>query len=223
MSAGFSRDQRIPSAGALVANLEVSGDERPQELTGSEQLAERSHHAAEYEDGVGSLRVACAALGPGTASYYGLREPRSASRARRAAGPGGTGSGPGHPLRRAPSECYARPGTRSRSPRRSRARTPCGRRIRSPASRTGMRPSCGQGHADLGRAVARSLPDDLPVVVDCYAPGIIEAIALNEDPGMFPGLPSAHARSAAGAATCFWSPTGPSGSTRSACFRPPGA
>ena len=46
----------------------------------------------------------------------------------------------------------------------------------------------GQGHADLGRAVARSLPDDLPVVVDCYAPGIIEAIALNEDPGMFPGF-----------------------------------
>ena len=41
----------------------------------------------------------------------------------------------------------------------------------------------GQGHADLGRAVARSLPHDLPVVVDCYAPGIIEAIALNEDPG----------------------------------------
>jgi glycosyltransferase involved in cell wall biosynthesis len=46
----------------------------------------------------------------------------------------------------------------------------------------------GQGHADLGRAVARSLPHDLPVVVDCYAPGIIEAIALNEDPGMFPGF-----------------------------------
>ncbi|HET6172415.1 MAG TPA: hypothetical protein VFD90_07415 [Gaiellales bacterium] len=46
----------------------------------------------------------------------------------------------------------------------------------------------GQGHADLGRAVARTLPDDLPVVVDCYAPGIIEAIALNEDPGMFPGF-----------------------------------
>jgi glycosyltransferase involved in cell wall biosynthesis len=46
----------------------------------------------------------------------------------------------------------------------------------------------GQGHADLGREVARSLPDDLPVVVDCYAPGIIEAIALNEDPGMFPGF-----------------------------------
>ena len=46
----------------------------------------------------------------------------------------------------------------------------------------------GQGHADLGREVARSLPYDLPVVVDCYAPGIIEAIALNEDPGMFPGF-----------------------------------
>jgi glycosyltransferase involved in cell wall biosynthesis len=46
----------------------------------------------------------------------------------------------------------------------------------------------GQGHADLGRAVARRLPPDLPVVVDCYAPGIIEAIALNEDPGMFPGF-----------------------------------
>ncbi len=46
----------------------------------------------------------------------------------------------------------------------------------------------GQGHADLGRAVARSLPHDLPVVVDCYAPGIVEAIALNEDPGMFPGF-----------------------------------
>ena len=46
----------------------------------------------------------------------------------------------------------------------------------------------GQGHADLGRAVARSLPPDLPVVVDCYAPGIIEAIALNDDPGMFPGF-----------------------------------
>jgi glycosyltransferase involved in cell wall biosynthesis len=46
----------------------------------------------------------------------------------------------------------------------------------------------GQGHADLGRAVARSLPHDLPVVVDCYAPGIIEAIALNDDPGMFPGF-----------------------------------
>ena len=46
----------------------------------------------------------------------------------------------------------------------------------------------GQGHADLGRAVARTLPADLPVVVDCYAPGIIEAIALNEDPGMFPGF-----------------------------------
>jgi glycosyltransferase involved in cell wall biosynthesis len=26
------------------------------------------------------------------------------------------------------------------------------------------------------------------VVVDCYAPGIVEAIALNEDPGMFPGF-----------------------------------
>ncbi|MDX6542265.1 MAG: hypothetical protein QOI71_3875 [Gaiellales bacterium] len=46
----------------------------------------------------------------------------------------------------------------------------------------------GQGHADLGRAVARSLPHDVPVVVDCYAPGIIEAIALNDDPGMFPGF-----------------------------------
>jgi glycosyltransferase involved in cell wall biosynthesis len=46
----------------------------------------------------------------------------------------------------------------------------------------------GQGHADLGRAVARSLPHDLPVVVDCYAPGIVEAIALNEDSGMFPGF-----------------------------------
>jgi glycosyltransferase involved in cell wall biosynthesis len=46
----------------------------------------------------------------------------------------------------------------------------------------------GQGHADLGRAVARTLPYDLPVVVDCYAPGIIEAIALNDDPGMFPGF-----------------------------------
>lgn len=46
----------------------------------------------------------------------------------------------------------------------------------------------GQGHADLGRAVARSLPHDLPVVVDCYAPGIIEAIALNDDAGMFPGF-----------------------------------
>ncbi|MDX6600722.1 MAG: hypothetical protein QOE87_4609 [Gaiellales bacterium] len=46
----------------------------------------------------------------------------------------------------------------------------------------------GQGHADLGRAVARALPGRLPVVVDCYAPGIIEAIALNDDPGMFPGF-----------------------------------
>ena len=45
-----------------------------------------------------------------------------------------------------------------------------------------------QGHADLGRAVARTLPHDLPVVVDCYAPGIIEAIALNDDPGMFSGF-----------------------------------
>ena len=45
-----------------------------------------------------------------------------------------------------------------------------------------------QGHADLGRAVARDLPADLPVVVDCYAPGIIEAIALNDDPGMFAGF-----------------------------------
>jgi hypothetical protein len=46
----------------------------------------------------------------------------------------------------------------------------------------------GQGHADLGRAVARTLPQDLPVVVDCYAPGIVEAIALNEDAAMFPGF-----------------------------------
>ena len=46
----------------------------------------------------------------------------------------------------------------------------------------------GQGHADLGRAIARELPHDLPIVVDCYAPGLIEAIALNDDAAMFPGF-----------------------------------
>ena len=55
----------------------------------------------------------------------------------------------------------------------------------------------GQGHSDLGRAVARSLPHDLPVVVDCYAPGIIEAIALERGPGDVPGLPRASGRAAA--------------------------
>jgi glycosyltransferase involved in cell wall biosynthesis len=45
-----------------------------------------------------------------------------------------------------------------------------------------------QGHAELGRQIARRLPPDLPVVVDCYAPGLIENLSLSADPMAFPGF-----------------------------------
>jgi glycosyltransferase involved in cell wall biosynthesis len=45
-----------------------------------------------------------------------------------------------------------------------------------------------QGHAELGRQVARRLPPDLPVVVDCYAPGLVEHISLTRDPSTFAGF-----------------------------------
>lgn len=49
----------------------------------------------------------------------------------------------------------------------------------------------GQGNAELGRRLAREAPDDLPLVVDCYAPGLIECITLADGPSAFPGF---HAR-----------------------------
>jgi glycosyltransferase involved in cell wall biosynthesis len=45
-----------------------------------------------------------------------------------------------------------------------------------------------QGHAELGRQVARRLPKDIPVVVDCYAPGIVENLSLSPEPQHFPGF-----------------------------------
>jgi glycosyltransferase involved in cell wall biosynthesis len=45
-----------------------------------------------------------------------------------------------------------------------------------------------QGHAELGRQVARRLPKDVPVVVDCYAPGIVENLSLSPEPQRFPGF-----------------------------------
>ena len=46
----------------------------------------------------------------------------------------------------------------------------------------------GQGHAELGRRLSRDAPHDLPIVVDCYAPGIIEHALLAPDARAFPAF-----------------------------------
>ena len=46
----------------------------------------------------------------------------------------------------------------------------------------------GQGNAELGRRLARDLRDSLPLVVDCYAPGIVENALLAPDARAFPGF-----------------------------------
>jgi glycosyltransferase involved in cell wall biosynthesis len=47
-----------------------------------------------------------------------------------------------------------------------------------------------QGHAELGRQVARRVARNIPVVVDCYAPGIVENLSLSPEPQRFPGFRS---------------------------------